>query len=307
MLYWTFVSAIMVTLFPPNTWSKSMDIALLNPFRNLCQILQIALRFFLHIKNAEGCILAHSIAREAVPQLWHVLGRWHQLKERLALSTGYLSAASSELWLRYLCFHHAISCLNTLQSSKCFGLASWIWSCMWTYDTSFSNLDKLSRWQQVDSNPAPYTCAPHTGMMSYQNNCRPMIVWYELSVISILTPSPLTGYILSLRCQLLEILDALQAHSEYYLVIRSIDTNLYSYHHKLRFSSPHCTVYTPTIIEGIYIRFYWCACLGLITLSKFFSYSFPKKKFNYFIHFGLCYALYSRLFGWLCATYSYLK
>ena len=36
------------------------------------------------------------VAGEAVPQLWHVLGRWRQLEGSLALSTGYSSAASSE-------------------------------------------------------------------------------------------------------------------------------------------------------------------------------------------------------------------
>ena len=92
-----------------------------------------------------------------------------------------------------------------------FGLASWIWSRMWTCDTSFGNLDNLSRWRQVDSNPAPHACAPCAGMMSYPNSRRPTTVWYESSVISILTPSPSTGHISALRCRLLEILGALQS------------------------------------------------------------------------------------------------
>ena len=76
---------------------------------------------------------------------------------------------------------------------------------------AFGNLDNLSRWRQVDSNPAPHACAPCAGMMSYPNSRRPMTVWYESSVISILTPSPSTGHISALRCRLLEILGALQS------------------------------------------------------------------------------------------------
>ena len=112
-----------------------------------------------------------------------------------------------------------------------FGLASWIWSPMWTCDTSFGNLDNLSRWRQVDSNPAPHACAPCAGMMSYPNGCRLMTVWYESSVISILTPSPSTGHISALRCRLLEILGALQSfqwvissdwiHSHSFILVRS--------------------------------------------------------------------------------------
>ena len=90
-----------------------------------------------------------------------------------------------------------------------FGLASWIWSYMWTSDTSFRNLDKLSRWWQVDSNPAPHACTPYAGMVWYPNSHRLMIVWYESSVISIVTPSPSAGHISALRCRLLEILGAL--------------------------------------------------------------------------------------------------
>ena len=92
-----------------------------------------------------------------------------------------------------------------------FGLASWIWSRMWTCDTSFGKLDNLSRWRQVDSNPAPHACAPYAGMMSYPNSRWPTTVWYESSVISILTLSPSTGHISALRCRLLEILGVLQS------------------------------------------------------------------------------------------------
>ena len=41
-------------------------------------------------------LLSWYVAGRAVPQLWHVLGRWHQLEGSLTLSTGYSSAASSE-------------------------------------------------------------------------------------------------------------------------------------------------------------------------------------------------------------------
>ena len=36
------------------------------------------------------------IAGEAVPQLWYVLGRWHQLERSLALPIEYSLAASSK-------------------------------------------------------------------------------------------------------------------------------------------------------------------------------------------------------------------
>ena len=50
------MSAIVVTLLSPNTWSNGIDMTLPNPLRNLHQISQIALRFFLQFKNAEGCV-----------------------------------------------------------------------------------------------------------------------------------------------------------------------------------------------------------------------------------------------------------
>ena len=60
-------------------------------------------------------------------------------------------------------------------------------------------------------NPAPQACTPCAGMMSYPNSHRLTTVWYELSAISILTPSPSTGHISALRCRLLEILGAFQS------------------------------------------------------------------------------------------------
>ena len=92
-----------------------------------------------------------------------------------------------------------------------FGLASWIWSHMWTCATSFGNLDNLGRWRQADSNPAPRACSPCAGMMSYPNSHQPTTVWYESSVIFMLNPSPSTGHISALRCRLLEILGALRS------------------------------------------------------------------------------------------------
>ena len=92
-----------------------------------------------------------------------------------------------------------------------FGLASWIWSCMWTCDTSFWQLGQFEQMAAGGLELCTSCCAPRTGMMSYPNSRRPTTVWYESSVISILTPSPSTRHISALRCRLLEILGALQS------------------------------------------------------------------------------------------------
>ena len=74
-------------------------------------------------------------------------------------------------------------------------------------------------------------CAPRAGMISYPNSRRLTTMWYESSVISILTPSPSTGHISALRYRPLEILGALQSfqwvlfsdwiHGHSFILIRS--------------------------------------------------------------------------------------